>query len=240
MAVALLSELFFFFFSPSHSLGGSRPNGRLTLVCLSVSDLQGSQDAMGAPEGVVAPFSSFPPPPPPPPQNGLALEFGGGSIYPAGGQTEAPAGVSSTPSSNPSTQVSANASRADGDVWSLAPFGQLEQQTCRTTSCRWVFGLGGPTWIISNDCDLYDYGVVRPVSLSLCVCLSAVRRLSSGRRSVCFCRRFGQWRLLRGQRNPETAPRVQHPLPLQRPRPAADVRGTTGFYRLQGLFIRWF
>lgn len=46
----------------------------------------------------MAPFSSFPPPPPPPPQNGLALEFGG--------QTEAPAGVSSSSSSNPSAQVS--------------------------------------------------------------------------------------------------------------------------------------
>lgn len=67
---------------------------------------------MGAQEGVVTPFSSFPPPPPPPPQNGLALEFGGGSIYPAGGQTEAPAGVSNTSSSNPSTQVSAKALRS--------------------------------------------------------------------------------------------------------------------------------
>ncbi|XP_059415504.1 RNA binding protein fox-1 homolog 2-like [Carassius carassius] len=77
---------------------------------------QASQDTMGAVEGVVAPFSSFPPPPPPPPQNGLALEFGAGSIYTTGGQTEAPAGVSSTPSSNPSAQVSAKAPRADGDI----------------------------------------------------------------------------------------------------------------------------
>uniref|UniRef100_A0A9J7XA12 RNA binding protein fox-1 homolog 2 n=1 Tax=Cyprinus carpio carpio TaxID=630221 RepID=A0A9J7XA12_CYPCA len=74
---------------------------------------QGSQDTMGAPEGIVAPFSSFPPPPPPPPQNGLALEFGGGSVYSAGGQTEAPAGVSSTPSSNPSAQMSDSSTQAE-------------------------------------------------------------------------------------------------------------------------------
>ncbi len=74
---------------------------------------------MGAPEGVVVPFSSFaPPPPPPPPQNGLALEFGAGSIYTAGGQTEAPAGVSGTSSSIPSARVSAKAPGADGGVWS--------------------------------------------------------------------------------------------------------------------------
>lgn len=66
---------------------------------------QGSQDTMGAPEGIVAPFSSFPPPPPPPPQNGLALEFGG--------QTEAPAGVSSSSSSNPSAQMSDSSTQAE-------------------------------------------------------------------------------------------------------------------------------
>lgn len=66
---------------------------------------QGSQDTMGAPEGIVTPFSSFPPPPPPPPQNGLALEFGG--------QTEAPAGVSSSSSSNPSAQMSDSSTQAE-------------------------------------------------------------------------------------------------------------------------------
>uniref|UniRef100_A0A8C2KLV0 RNA binding protein fox-1 homolog 2 n=1 Tax=Cyprinus carpio TaxID=7962 RepID=A0A8C2KLV0_CYPCA len=65
----------------------------------------GSQDTMGALEGIVTPFSSFPPPPPPPPQNGLALEFGG--------QTEAPAGVSSSSSSNPSAQMSDSSTQAE-------------------------------------------------------------------------------------------------------------------------------
>ncbi|XP_072568157.1 RNA binding protein fox-1 homolog 2 isoform X2 [Paramormyrops kingsleyae] len=48
---------------------------------------QGSQDATGGQEGLVAPpFSAFPPPPPPPPpQNGLGLEFGSG-LFGAGGQ----------------------------------------------------------------------------------------------------------------------------------------------------------
>ncbi|XP_051985829.1 RNA binding protein fox-1 homolog 2 isoform X1 [Xyrauchen texanus] len=75
---------------------------------------QGSQDMLGSQEGLVPPFSSFPPPPPPPPQNGLALEFGGGTIYPAGGQgqTEPPAGIS-TPSSNPSTQLSDGSPQAE-------------------------------------------------------------------------------------------------------------------------------
>ncbi|XP_026789057.1 RNA binding protein fox-1 homolog 2 isoform X2 [Pangasianodon hypophthalmus] len=62
---------------------------------------QGSQDAMGAQEGLVPPpYSSFPPPPPPPPQNGLPLDFGGSGIYPAGGQgqVEAPAGITNPPS----------------------------------------------------------------------------------------------------------------------------------------------
>ncbi|KTF71956.1 hypothetical protein cypCar_00043442, partial [Cyprinus carpio] len=72
---------------------------------VSGSGTQGSQDTMGAPEGIVAPFSSFPPPPPPPPQNGLALEFGG--------QTEAPAGVSSSSSSNPSAQMSDSSTQAE-------------------------------------------------------------------------------------------------------------------------------
>uniref|UniRef100_A0A3B1JAC7 RNA binding protein fox-1 homolog 2 n=1 Tax=Astyanax mexicanus TaxID=7994 RepID=A0A3B1JAC7_ASTMX len=66
---------------------------------------QGSQDAMGAQEGLVPPpFSAFPPPPPPPPQNGLPLEFGGSSLYATGGQgqVEPPAGITNPPSA-PST-----------------------------------------------------------------------------------------------------------------------------------------
>ncbi|XP_039512531.1 RNA binding protein fox-1 homolog 2 isoform X1 [Pimephales promelas] len=90
---------------------------------------QGSQDSMGAQEGVVAPFSSFPPPPPPPPQNGLALEFGGGSIYPAGGPSEAPAGViSNTPISNPSTQLSDGSPQADGQCVSAGGSGSEDSE----------------------------------------------------------------------------------------------------------------
>ncbi|XP_037392345.1 RNA binding protein fox-1 homolog 2 isoform X8 [Pygocentrus nattereri] len=69
------------------------------------SVLSGSQDTMGAQEGLVPPpFSAFPPPPPPPPQNGLPLEFGGSSLYSAGGQgqVEPTAGISNPPSA-PST-----------------------------------------------------------------------------------------------------------------------------------------
>ncbi|XP_062853866.1 RNA binding protein fox-1 homolog 2 isoform X2 [Trichomycterus rosablanca] len=65
------------------------------------SSSQGSQEAMGAQDGLVPPpYSSFPPPPPPPPQNGLPLDYGGSSIYPAGGQgqVEATAGISNPPS----------------------------------------------------------------------------------------------------------------------------------------------
>ncbi|XP_067314901.1 RNA binding protein fox-1 homolog 2 isoform X2 [Pseudorasbora parva] len=97
---------------------------------------QGSQDAMGAQEGVVAPFSSFPPPPPPPPQNGLALEFGGGGIYPAGGQTEAPAGVSNTPSSNPSTQLSDGSPQAEGQCVSAGGSGSDESSEAKGTPKR--------------------------------------------------------------------------------------------------------
>ncbi|XP_073708550.1 RNA binding protein fox-1 homolog 2 isoform X2 [Garra rufa] len=97
---------------------------------------QGSQDTMGAPEGVVAPFSSFPPPPPPPPQNGLALEFGGSSIYPAGGQTEAPAGVSSTPSSNPSTQLSDGSPQAEVQCVSAGGSGSDDSSEAKGTPKR--------------------------------------------------------------------------------------------------------
>lgn len=171
---------------------------------------------MGAQEGVVAPFSSFPPPPPPPPQNGLALEFGGGSIYPAGGQNEAPAGVGNTSSSNPSTQVSAKALRSKW--WHL-----ITRTILGSWNNKRVERLpAAPSQAVANNCDFV-------YSLIWSLCLSAVRWVSSGRRSVRFCRRFGQWRVLGGQRDPETAPCLQHPLPLQRPRPAADVRGTRGF-----------
>ncbi|XP_067230628.1 RNA binding protein fox-1 homolog 2 isoform X2 [Chanodichthys erythropterus] len=97
---------------------------------------QGSQDTMGAQEGVVTPFSSFPPPPPPPPQNGLALEFGGGSIYPAGGQTEAPAGVSNTSSSNPSTQLSDGSPQAEGQCVSAGGSGSEESSEAKGTPKR--------------------------------------------------------------------------------------------------------
>ncbi|KAF7711195.1 RNA binding protein fox-1 homolog 2 isoform X3 [Silurus meridionalis] len=80
---------------------------------------QGSQDAMGAQEGLVPPpYSSFPPPPPPPPQNGLPLDFGGSGIYPAGGQgqVEAPAGITNPPSapSTLNTQLSDGSPQAEG------------------------------------------------------------------------------------------------------------------------------
>ncbi|XP_016326855.1 RNA binding protein fox-1 homolog 2-like isoform X3 [Sinocyclocheilus anshuiensis] len=91
---------------------------------------------MGAPEGVVAPFSSFPPPPPPPPQNGLALEFGGGSIYPAGGQTEAPAGASSTSSSNPSAQMSDSSTQAEDQCVSAGGSGSSESSEAKGTPKR--------------------------------------------------------------------------------------------------------
>ncbi|XP_007231394.2 RNA binding protein fox-1 homolog 2 isoform X1 [Astyanax mexicanus] len=81
---------------------------------------QGSQDAMGAQEGLVPPpFSAFPPPPPPPPQNGLPLEFGGSSLYATGGQgqVEPPAGITNPPSA-PSTlntqQLSDGSPQAEG------------------------------------------------------------------------------------------------------------------------------
>ncbi|XP_036425952.1 RNA binding protein fox-1 homolog 2 isoform X1 [Colossoma macropomum] len=80
---------------------------------------QGSQDTMGAQEGLVPPpFSAFPPPPPPPPQNGLPLEFGASSLYSAGGQgqVEPTAGISNPPSA-PSTlntqQLSDGSPQAD-------------------------------------------------------------------------------------------------------------------------------
>ncbi|XP_060724746.1 RNA binding protein fox-1 homolog 2 isoform X2 [Tachysurus vachellii] len=80
---------------------------------------QGSQDAMGAQEGLVPPpYSSFPPPPPPPPQNGLPLDFGGSGIYPAGGQgqVEAPTGITNPPSatSTLNTQLSDGSPQAEG------------------------------------------------------------------------------------------------------------------------------
>ncbi|XP_043086815.1 RNA binding protein fox-1 homolog 2 isoform X2 [Puntigrus tetrazona] len=97
---------------------------------------QASQDTMGAPEGVVAPFSSFPPPPPPPPQNGLALEFGAGSLYPAGGQTEAPAGVSSTSSSNPSAQLPDGSPQAEGQCVSGGGSGSDDSSEAKGTPKR--------------------------------------------------------------------------------------------------------
>lgn len=86
-------------------------NHTQSLLFFFPSFCQGSQDAMGAQEGLVPPpYSSFPPPPPPPPQNGLPLDFGGSGIYPAGGQgqVEAPAGITNPPSapSTLNTQVS--------------------------------------------------------------------------------------------------------------------------------------
>ncbi|XP_053494945.1 RNA binding protein fox-1 homolog 2 isoform X6 [Ictalurus furcatus] len=83
------------------------------------SVLPGSQDAMGAQEGLVPPpYSSFPPPPPPPPQNGLPLDFGGSGIYPAGGQgqVEAPAGITNPPSApnTLNTQLTDGSPQAEG------------------------------------------------------------------------------------------------------------------------------
>ncbi|XP_026116546.1 RNA binding protein fox-1 homolog 2-like isoform X3 [Carassius auratus] len=89
---------------------------------------QGSQDTMGAVEGVGAPFSSFPPPPPPPPQNGLALEFGG--------QTEAPAGVSSTPSSNPSAQMSDSSTQAELQMVAYNPSVSSDSSEAKGTPKR--------------------------------------------------------------------------------------------------------
>ncbi|XP_052454988.1 RNA binding protein fox-1 homolog 2 isoform X3 [Carassius gibelio] len=88
----------------------------------------GSQDTMGAVEGVGAPFSSFPPPPPPPPQNGLALEFGG--------QTEAPAGVSSTPSSNPSAQMSDSSTQAELQMVAYNPSVSSDSSEAKGTPKR--------------------------------------------------------------------------------------------------------
>uniref|UniRef100_A0A673GSB5 RNA binding protein fox-1 homolog 2 n=1 Tax=Sinocyclocheilus rhinocerous TaxID=307959 RepID=A0A673GSB5_9TELE len=96
----------------------------------------GSQDTMGALEGVMAPFSSFPPPPPPPPQNGLALEFGAGSIYSAGGQTEALAGASSTSSSNPSAQLSDRSTQAEDQCVSVDAAGSNESSEAKGTPKR--------------------------------------------------------------------------------------------------------
>lgn len=117
-----LSELgcLFHFLSPPSFLyttlwSGVQPGSQLTptqtLSLSPVSLHQGSQDAMGAQEGLVPPpYSSFPPPPPPPPQNGLPLDFGGSGIYPAGGQgqVDAPSGITNPPSapSTLNTQVS--------------------------------------------------------------------------------------------------------------------------------------
>ncbi|XP_026989298.1 RNA binding protein fox-1 homolog 2 isoform X6 [Tachysurus fulvidraco] len=96
---------------------GPGPNTMMGLYYHSV--LPGSQDAMGAQEGLVPPpYSSFPPPPPPPPQNGLPLDFGGSGIYPAGGQgqVEAPAGITNPPSapSTLNTQLSDGSPQAEG------------------------------------------------------------------------------------------------------------------------------
>ncbi|XP_026111943.1 RNA binding protein fox-1 homolog 2-like isoform X3 [Carassius auratus] len=88
----------------------------------------GSQDTMGAVEGVGAPFSSFPPPPPPPPQNGLALEFGG--------QTEAPAGVGSTPSSNPSAQMSDSSTQAELQLVAYNPSVSSDSSEAKGTPKR--------------------------------------------------------------------------------------------------------
>ncbi|XP_066519703.1 RNA binding protein fox-1 homolog 2 isoform X3 [Hoplias malabaricus] len=80
---------------------------------------QGSQDTMGAQEGLVPPpFSAFPPPPPPPPQNGLPLEFGASGLYSAGGQgqVEPPAGIANPPSApnSLSAQLSDGSPQAEG------------------------------------------------------------------------------------------------------------------------------
>ncbi|XP_066519709.1 RNA binding protein fox-1 homolog 2 isoform X9 [Hoplias malabaricus] len=81
---------------------------------------QGSQDTMGAQEGLVPPpFSAFPPPPPPPPQNGLPLEFGASGLYSAGGQgqVEPPAGIAnppSAPNSLSAQQLSDGSPQAEG------------------------------------------------------------------------------------------------------------------------------
>ncbi|XP_051568162.1 RNA binding protein fox-1 homolog 2-like isoform X1 [Myxocyprinus asiaticus] len=95
---------------------------------------QGSQDTLGTQEGLVPPFSNFPPPPP---QNGLALEFGGGSIYSAGGQgqMEPPAGVS-TPSSNPSTQLSDGSPQAEVQCVSAGSSGSEESSEAKGTPKR--------------------------------------------------------------------------------------------------------
>ncbi|XP_060774834.1 RNA binding protein fox-1 homolog 2 isoform X2 [Neoarius graeffei] len=92
------------------------------------STSQGSQDAMGAQEGLVPPpYSSFPPPPPPPPQNGLPLDFGGSGIYPAGGQgqVDAPSGITNPPSapSTLNTQISDGSSQAEGPSTSASGSG---------------------------------------------------------------------------------------------------------------------
>ncbi|XP_066519710.1 RNA binding protein fox-1 homolog 2 isoform X10 [Hoplias malabaricus] len=84
------------------------------------SVLSGSQDTMGAQEGLVPPpFSAFPPPPPPPPQNGLPLEFGASGLYSAGGQgqVEPPAGIAnppSAPNSLSAQQLSDGSPQAEG------------------------------------------------------------------------------------------------------------------------------
>ncbi|XP_051996375.1 RNA binding protein fox-1 homolog 2-like isoform X1 [Xyrauchen texanus] len=93
---------------------------------------QGSQETLGSQEGLVPQFSNFPPP-----QNGLALEFGGGSIYPAGGQgqTEPQAGVS-TPSSNPSTQLSDGSPQAEVQCVSAGGSGSEESSEAKGTPKR--------------------------------------------------------------------------------------------------------
>ncbi|KAL7825941.1 hypothetical protein SRHO_G00336790 [Serrasalmus rhombeus] len=87
------------------SVDAEKARERLHGTIVEGRKIEGSQDTMGAQEGLVPPpFSAFPPPPPPPPQNGLPLEFGGSSLYSAGGQgqVEPTAGISNPPSA-PST-----------------------------------------------------------------------------------------------------------------------------------------
>ncbi|XP_055069590.1 RNA binding protein fox-1 homolog 2 isoform X1 [Misgurnus anguillicaudatus] len=96
---------------------------------------QGSQDAMVAQEGLAPPFSSFPPPPPP--QNGLALEFGGGSNYPAGGQgqTETPA-VVSTPSIPSNPQLSDSSPQTETQLVPISASGSDESSEAKGTPKR--------------------------------------------------------------------------------------------------------
>ncbi|XP_065098962.1 RNA binding protein fox-1 homolog 2 isoform X2 [Paramisgurnus dabryanus] len=96
---------------------------------------QGSQDAMVAQEGLAPPFSSFPPPPPP--QNGLALEFGGGGNYPAGGQgqTETPA-VVSTPSIPSNPQLSDSSPQTENQLVPISASGSDESSEAKGTPKR--------------------------------------------------------------------------------------------------------